>query len=248
MEKIRLQKFISECGIMSRRAAEAEISAGKIRINGIAASLGDKIDPDTDTVEYNGKIIGRERDGGSEPRRNTYILLNKPSGYVTTMKDEQGRKTVADLLDKVGRRVYPVGRLDMYSDGLLLCTDDGDLTNRITHPSHDVAKKYRAVITSRLDEEDIENLSVPFELDGYMLREFGVKFVEYTKCGNADSTVVEFTLHEGRNREIRNICRHHGYRLARLTRISIGDLMLDGIELGKWRYLTDDEIAYLKKI
>lgn len=248
MEKIRLQKFISGCGIMSRRAAEAEISAGKIKINGIAALIGDKVDPERDIVEYNGKIIGKERDVESEPRRNTYILLNKPSGYVTTMKDEHGRKTVSDLLDNVGRRVYPVGRLDMYSDGLLLCTDDGELTNRITHPSHNVAKKYLATITSRLDQEDIEELSVPFELDGYMLRKFEVKLIKYTKSGNADSTIVEFTLHEGRNREIRRICQHHGYKLARLTRTSIGELTLNGLETGKWRYLTDDEIDYLKKI
>jgi len=246
MEKIRLQKFISECGIMSRRAAEAEITAGRIRINGIIASLGDKVDPENDTVEYNGKIIGR--DGGNSARRNTYILLNKPSGYVTTMKDEQGRKTVADLLSSIGKRVYHVGRLDMYSDGLLLCTDDGDLTNRITHPSHDVAKKYLATITTHLTDEDIHNLRIPFEIDGYMLREFGVEFVGYTKAGNADATVIQFTLYEGRNREIRKICDHHGYKLARLTRISIGDLKIDGIESGKWRYLTESEIEYVKSI
>ena len=246
MEKIRLQKFISECGIMSRRAAEAEITAGRIRINGIIASLGDKVDPENDTVEYNGNIIGR--DGGNSTRRNTYILLNKPSGYVTTMKDEQGRKTVADLLSSIGKRVYPVGRLDMYSDGLLLCTDDGDLTNRITHPSHDVAKKYLATITTHLTDEDIHNLRIPFEIDGYMLREFGVEFVGYTKAGNADATVIQFTLYDGRNREIRKICDHHGYKLARLTRISIGDLTIDGIESGKWRYLTESEIEYVKSI
>jgi len=231
---------------MSRRAAEAEITAGKIKINGLTASLGDKVDPELDTVECDGKIICHS--SGDEKLRNTYVLLNKPSGYVTTMKDEQGRKTVADLLLSVGKRVYPVGRLDMYSDGLLLCTDDGELTNRITHPSHEVAKKYLATITSHLTEDDIERLKVPFELDGYMLREFGVRFVEYTKCGNAPSTVIEFTLYEGRNREIRNICSHHGYRLARLTRISIGALTLDGIESGKWRYLTESEIEYLKSI
>ncbi len=246
MEKIRLQKFISECGIMSRRAAEAEITAGRIRINGITASLGDKVDPENDTVEYNGKIIGRS--GGDNTRRNTYILLNKPSGYVTTMKDEQGRKTVADLLSSLGRRVYPVGRLDMYSDGLLLCTDDGELTNRITHPSHDVAKKYLATITSRLTDEDIESLKTPIELDGYMLREFGVELIEYTKAGNANATVVRFTLYEGRNREIRRICEHHGYRLARLTRVSIGELTIDGIASGKWRHLTESEIEYIKSI
>ncbi len=247
MEKIRLQKFLSECGIMSRRAAEAEIAAGKITVNGVKASLGDKIDPDIDTVEYCGKVI-RQRNSGDNSRRNTYLALNKPIGYVTTMSDEQGRKTVRDLLSDVGTRVYPVGRLDMYSDGLLICTDDGDLTNKITHPSHSIPKKYLATLTAHLTDEDIRNLGTPFELDGYMLRPFEVRLVEYTLTSGGDSTVVEFTLHEGRNREIRNICAHHGYKLTRLTRISVGEIKLDGIPSGKWRHLTEDEVQYLKNI
>ena len=247
MEKIRLQKYLSECGLMSRRAAEAEIAAGKITVNGVNASLGDKVDPETDIVEYCGKAVDRKTSGGNS-RRNTYLVLNKPIGYVTTMSDEQGRKTVRDLLADVGTRVYPVGRLDMYSDGLLICTDDGELTNKITHPSHSIDKKYLATLTSHLTEEDIRALSVPFELDGYILRPFEVELVEYTKTSAGDSTVVQFTLHEGRNREIRNICAHHGYKLTRLTRVSVGKITLDGIASGKWRHLTDEEIDYLKKI
>lgn len=248
MEKIRLQKYISECGIMSRRAAEAEILAGHIKINGIPASLGDKVDPEFDEIEINGKILEKKTDGERESRRLTYILLNKPSGFVTTMSDEQGRKTVSDLLADVPTRVYPVGRLDLYSDGLLLCTNDGDLTNRITHPSHQIPKKYLATVTSHLSESDISALSEPFELDGYMLKPFGVEFVEHKKVQNKPSTVVRFTLYEGRNREIRKICAHHDLKLARLTRVSIGELSLRGIAPGKWRYLTDDEIEYIKKI
>jgi len=246
MEKIRLQKYISECGIMSRRAAEAEITAGRIKVNGIAASLGDRVDPACDIIEVNGKTLEKKTDGERENRRHTYILLNKPAGYVTTLSDEQGRKTIADLLRDADCRVYPVGRLDLYSDGLLLCTDDGDLTNRITHPSHHIPKKYLATITSHLDEAALADLKTPFELDGYMLRPFDVEFVEYKKVQKVPSTVVRFTLYEGRNREIRKICAHHGYKLARLTRISIGDLTLTGLAPGKWRHLTDDEIEMLK--
>ena len=164
------------------------------------------------------------------------------------MSDEQGRKTVADLLANTGKRVYPVGRLDLYSDGLLLCTDDGELTNRITHPSHSVPKVYRAYITTHLSDEDLQKLAVPFELDGYMLRPFDVKFIEYTKIGAANGTIVEITLYEGRNREIRNICAHHGLKLSRLTRISIGSIKLDGLAPGKWRHLTEEEIEYLMKV
>ncbi len=232
---------------MSRRAAEAEITAGNITVNGIPAVLGDKVDPEVDVVEYRGQTV-ENKICGDESRRNTYIILNKPVGYVTTMSDEQGRKTVRDLLTEVGTRVYPVGRLDMYSDGLLICTNDGELTNKITHPSHSIPKRYLATLTAHLTDEDIRVLSVPFELDGYMLRPFEVEFIEYTKTSGGDSTVVQFTLHEGRNREIRNICAHHGYKLTRLTRISVGEITLDGLAVGKWRHLTEDEIQYLKNI
>ncbi len=244
MEKIRLQKYLSECGVLSRRAAEAEISAGRVNVNGLPASLGDKIDPETDEIVWKGKkIVPQTVDG--EPKK-TYILLNKPVGYVTTLSDEQGRKTIADLIADVGVRLYPVGRLDQFSDGLLLCTNDGELTNRITHPSHHVPKTYVGILTSRLDDRDVKNLGVPFELDGYMLRPFEVRRLGYKKAGDADATVIEFVLHEGRNREIRKICAHHGYKLAKLTRIAIGDLRLGALSSGKWRHLTDEEVEYLK--
>ena len=167
MEPIRLQKYLSDCGVLSRRAAEAEIMAKKITVNGVPACLGDKVDPEQDVVEYNGvPVTNRKKCGEDGNRRYTYILLNKPVGYVTTMSDEKGRKTVADLIADVGTRVYPVGRLDLYSDGLLLCTDDGELTNRIMHPSHEVPKTYLATINSLLTEEDLAVLAEPFELDG----------------------------------------------------------------------------------
>ena len=243
MEKIKLQKFFGECGIMSRRAAEIEIAAGKVTVNGIPASLGDRIDPESDVIVYNGKQIRRE-----SAACRTYIVLNKPAGYVTTMSDEKGRKTVADLVSAVSSRVYPVGRLDMYSDGLLLLTDDGELTNKLTHPSHSIPKKYRATVTKHLTEEELSAIRKPFEIDGYMLRPFGVKLDGYVKCGEADSTVLEFTLYEGRNREIRKICERHGLKVARLTRFAIGEITLGSLESGKWRALTDSETEYLKNI
>lgn len=244
MDKIRLQKFMSEQGLLSRRSAEAEISAGRVSINGIVATLGDKVDPTVDEVVWAGRRIAPIAEG--EERGHTYILLNKPVDYVTTLSDEKGRRTIAELISDVGTRLYPVGRLDRYSCGLLLCTDDGELTNRITHPSHDIPKTYVGILTSRLDDDDIARLSVPFELDGYLLRPFEVRRLGYKRINNADATVVEFVLHEGRNREIRNICAHHGYRLASLMRVAIGDLRLGTLQSGKWRHLTEDEVAYLK--
>ena len=243
MEKIRLQKFLSECGIMSRRAAEEEIKNGKVKINGKVASLGDKVDPECDNVEYGGRFISKENCGIS---RSTYILLNKPIGYVTTLSDEQDRPNISTLLTNVGTRVYPAGRLDMYSDGILICSNDGDLTNRLTHPSHKISKKYLATITTHLTEDDIKALGVPFVLDGYMLRPFEVELVEYTNASGTDSTVVRFTLYEGRNREIRKICAHHGYKLSRLSRTHIGEIEVGDLPLGKWRHLTEEEINYLK--
>lgn len=175
-------------------------------------------------------------------------MLNKPSGYVTTMSDEKGRKTVADLIVGAGERLYPVGRLDLYSEGLLLCTNDGELTNKLTHPSHMIPKCYMATVTTHLTPEEIEFIKKPFELDGYMLKPFDAELVGYTMCGEAKSTIVKFTLYEGRNREIRNICAHHGLKLARLIRTSVGDLTLFGLNSGSWRYLTDDEVEYLKNL
>ena len=246
MEPIRLQKYLTDCGVMSRRAAEKEILAGQVSVNGIPASLGQKITPGEDTVTVRGKpVVPRPAGSGGD---YTYILLNKPAGYVTTMSDDGGRKTVADLIRDVGTRVYPVGRLDLWSDGLLLCTDDGEVTNRLLHPSHEVPKQYLAALNALLTEEDLAALAEPFELEGYMLRPFGVDFVRYAKQGGVNTTVVRFTLWEGRNREIRKICAHYGVTLSRLTRIAIGELSLKGIAPGKWRRLTPEETAYLKSI
>ena len=232
MEEIRLQKLFTDCGILSRRAAEREIEAGRVLVNGVTAQTGQKIDPERDVVEYDGRVIEYRADA-----RRHYILLNKPRGFVTTLSDEKGRRTVAELVASLGCRVYPVGRLDMDSDGLLLLTDDGDLTLRLTHPRHEIPKIYHVTLSSKPSEDQLRVLSAPMELDGYRLLPVDVKVI-------ADN-VLEMELYEGRNRQIRRMCQAVGLGIRQLTRIRIGALELGDLPLGKWRHLTEDEIRYL---
>ena len=242
MAEIRLQKYFTDCGIMSRRAAEAEIARGLVKVNGVTAEIGCKIDPESDTVEYKGRVISAENCGKS--RRSTYILLNKPVGYVCTMSDEEGRLTVCDLVRSVKSRVYPVGRLDMYSEGLIIMTDDGELTNRMTHPSHGLKKTYIAEIPGNLTEEDAHRLGEPIEIDGYMIRRVEVELVSVS----GGVSKVKFVLSEGRNRQIRRMCADKGFKITKLTRIKIGEIEDTELPLGRWRFLTEDEINYLKNI
>ena len=229
---MRLQKFFSDCGVLSRRAAEAEIAAGKVKVNGTVAQIGDSINPEVDIVEYKGKrILPRT----SEKRH--YIMLNKPRGYVTTMQDEKGRPTVANLTAGVGTRVYPVGRLDMDSEGLLLLTDDGEFANQLTHPRHEIPKIYHVTLSKVLTKDEIAALRAPMELDGYRLQPVTVKKL-------APDT-IQMNLYEGRNRQIRRMCEAAGLKVIRLQRIAIGDLGLGDLPLGRWRELTPDEIHYL---
>lgn len=242
MDKIRLQKYFTDCGVMSRRAAEAEIELGNVSVNGLIASLGDKIDPDNDIVEWNGERVVN----GALHR--TYLMLNKPMGYVTTMADEKGRKTAAELVKDCGTRVYPVGRLDMYSEGMILFTDDGELANKLTHPSHNIPKIYLVKVKGDLTKQQYTTLTSPIELDGYELRPIDVKIVKKGAVdadGNVYST-LRITLYEGRNRQIRRMCEKSGIVVMRLKRIAIGDIKIDKLEAGKWRFLSDDEIDYLK--
>lgn len=236
MEKIRLQKFFTDMGIMSRRASEKVILAGNVKINGKIAQLGDKVDPLNDTVVYNGKVIRPE---GLKKR---YIILNKPLGYVTTTNDEKGRETVLSLLDGIDERLYPVGRLDMYSEGLLILTNDGELTNRLTHPKHEMPKTYSVIIKGEISPDALHKLNSPMEIDGYKLKPVKVRVISL-KDG---ATNTLFTLNEGRNRQIRKMCEAVGLTIMRLTRISIGKLRLGELERGKWRDLTKNEIEYLK--
>ena len=229
---MRLQKFFSDCGVLSRRAAEAEIAAGKVKVNGSIAQIGDSVDPEVDIVEYKGKrILPRTS------QKRHYIMLNKPRGYVTTMQDEKGRPTVANLTAGVGTRVYPVGRLDMDSEGLLLLTDDGEFANQLTHPRHEIPKIYHVTLSKVLTKEELATLRAPMELDGYRLQPVAVKKL-------APDT-IQMNLYEGRNRQIRRMCEAAGLKVLRLQRVAIGDLGLGDLPLGRWRELTADEINYL---
>ncbi len=233
-ESIRLQKYFSDCGVLSRRAAEAEILAGRVTVNGVVAQLGDKITPGVDHVEYRGRAVLPRED---KPHR--YIMLHKPRGVVSTAKDEKGRKNVTQLVRGIGCRVYPVGRLDMDSEGLLLLTDDGDLTNRLTHPRHEIPKIYHVWVSPRPTPEQITALRAPMELDGYRLLP--------VKVDATDEADLQMTLMEGRNRQVRRMCEAVGLRVTRLKRVSIGELTLDGLPLGSWRELTREEVDYLKE-
>ena len=237
MEKVRLQKFIADAGVMSRRAAEAEIERGSISVNGHVAALGTKIDPRADIVTYRGKRISAER------REKVYIMMNKPRGYLCSTTDARGRKCVTDLLGEVDSRVYPVGRLDLISEGLLLLTDDGELKNRLTHPKYSLPKVYRVKVGGSVSDAQLQVLTSPMEIDGYEIKPVEVVRGEESESG----TVLKFTLHEGRNRQIRKMCEIAGLTVRRLSRVSIGNLKLDGLPVGKWRYLSDDEVEYLKK-
>ena len=237
MEKIRLQKYFTDCGVLSRRAAEEEIKMGKVKVNGIRAELGDKIDPDVDIVEYKGKrIMPRKED------KFVYILLNKPAGVVTSAKDEKGRICVTDLV-KCGTRVYPVGRLDLNSQGLILMTNDGELTNKLTHPRHEIPKIYEVDVVGKVTTEQLTVLNSSMTVDGYVLLPVKTEFV----AKNEKFTTLRMTLFEGRNRQIRKMCEQVDLKVAKLTRVAIGSITLGDLQGGKWRYLTNEEIRMLKK-
>ena len=236
MEPIRLQKYIADCGLCSRRAAEAAIAEGRVAVDGLPATIGQKIDPQRQAVTFDGAPVRRE---GSERH---YLLLNKPRGVVTTLSDEKGRRSVYDLVRDLPYRVYPVGRLDMYSDGLLLLTDDGDLAAFLTHPRHETDKRYLLTVRGAVGENTLARLRQPFLLDGYTTRPATVT-VEKT---NEDETVLCVVIHEGRNRQIRRMCRAVGLTVLRLTRVGMGDLTLGDLPAGQYRPLTAEESADIK--
>ncbi len=238
MEPIRLQKFFTDCKIMSRRDAEAEIAAGNVLINGNPAKIGDKIDPERDVVVYNGKTIHYL------PAEHIYILLHKPRGYLTSMRDDRGRKCVTELLSGLGSRVYPVGRLDLNSEGLLLFTDDGELTNLLTHPKHHIPKVYQVSVRGKLSPKTLERLRAPMLIDGYKTHGAEVELIEQHIGGGK----LRITLFEGRNRQIRKMCEQAGLAVGRLCRVQIGEISLNKLTLGKWRFLNHAEIRYLQNL
>ena len=236
MSQIKLQKYFTDCGLMSRRAAEAEIAAGRVRVNGEVATIGLRIDPACDRVEYRGRPVR------PSAAKKTYILLNKPRGVVTTMQDEKGRPTVRELTAGVGTRVYPDGRLDMDSDGLLLLTDDGALADRLTHPRHEIPKIYHVTVEGAVSTDTLAALQAPMVLDGYEILPVKVCPLSGAPAGH---TRLEMTLYEGRNRQIRNMCAACGLHVTRLCRVAIGRISLGTLPAGTWRHLTSEELAYL---
>ena len=238
--KERLQKILSAAGICSRRAAETYITEGRVKVNGITANLGESADPDTDEILVDGRPLGKKAP------RMTYIMLNKPRGYVTTLSDEAGRKTVADLIGDVPERVYPVGRLDMHSEGLLLLTNDGQLAHSLMHPSHEVYKEYLVKLTP--DEEGLPSpekpLSGVIELDGERLLPAKCRLLSKTDNGY----IMTISIRQGKNRQIRRMCAKCGYTVNSLKRVSEGDVKLADLPSGRWRYLTDAEVRYLKSL
>lgn len=228
--KQRLQKILSDRGVTSRRKGEALIGQGKVTVNGQIAALGDSADPEIDTICVEGKPL-------PSTREYIYLMLNKPRGYVTTLSDEKGRPTAASLVSDCGRRVYPVGRLDMDSEGLLLFTNDGAFANRAMHPSHEINKTYLVQVKG-YGFEGFQRLREPVTLDGYRISPPKLRLL-WTKD---DSARFEITIHEGRNRQIRRMCALAGMRVTMLRRIREGELELGNLPVGKWRFLTASEI------
>ena len=233
-DRIRLQKYLSMCAVASRRKAEELIAQGKVKVNGKVAQIGDKISPKHDTVYVSGrKIVGS--------RKHYYIMLHKPRGYITTMDDEMGRKCVAELVRDVGARVYPVGRLDKDSEGLLLMTNDGEFANHMTHPSKHIPKTYRVTVRPDVTEDMLTAFATGMEIDGRITAPADAHIIE--KQDNR--VVMEIVLYEGRNRQIRKMCESLGLEVARLKRTSMGSLKLGMLPPGKWRELKEDEVHKL---
>ena len=230
--RIRLQKLISSAGIASRRASEGLILQGRVLVNGLPAELGQTVDTESDLVCIDGVPV-------NVSGTRTYVMLNKPRGYVSTLRDEKGRPTVAELVADVGKRLYPVGRLDMDSDGLLLMTDDGALANALMHPSFEIGKTYQTIVSGDIASA-LPILRGPMELDGRLLSK-----AEIEQIGQ---DTLRITIHEGRNRQVRRMCDAAGLKVRRLTRVSEGPLQLGTLKPGAWRYLTENEVSMLKDL
>ncbi len=230
----RLQKILSAGGVASRREAEEYIRAGRVTVNGIPAQLGSKADPERDEILLDGNLLLRKE-------RRVYIMLNKPRGYVSTLKDERNRKTVADLVEGCGTRVYPVGRLDVNSEGLLLMTNDGELTNALTHPSHGVEKRYTVRVSGPDLDGAVRTLRKPVELEDGTAKAKSIQILERDK----DRAILAVTVTEGRKHLVRNLCAAAGLKVHRLIRMAEGGLELGELRTGTWRYLNDEEIVLL---
>ena len=231
----RLQKILASRGIASRRKAEEMISQGRVSCNGVVVQLGDSADPDLDEILLDGKPIPSRGE-------HVYIMLNKPRGFVTTLSDEKGRRNVAELVSDCGTRVYPIGRLDMDSEGLLLFTNDGAFADHLMHPKHEIEKTYQVWVTGFELGKELQ-LRRPISLDGYTIRPPKVRLIK----SSDDKALLLVTIHEGRNRQVRRMCQAAGLQVTRLRRMSEDFLQLGDLPLGKWRYLTEDEVTKLRK-
>ena len=236
-QEIRLQKFLAENGIASRRKCEELIENRKVKVNGeVVTKLGTKINPDTDVVEYNNRKIKPAKE------EHTYILLNKPIDYVTTVKDQFDRKTVLDLV-KTNKRLVPVGRLDMYTSGAIILTDDGDFVYKVTHPKHEIKKTYNVTVVGKISKEDIEKLKNGVDIGDFITSNAEVKILKIDEEKNISR--LQITIHEGKNRQIRRMCEAIGKKVLSLHRSKIGDISVKDLKIGTWRYLTKKEIEIL---
>ena len=232
MEEIRLQKYLAEAGIASRRKAEEFILQGKVKVNGqVVTELGTKVQPQKDEVKYENKIVQIEN-------KKIYILLNKPIGYVTTVKDQFHRDSVLDLV-KVKERLVPVGRLDMYTSGALILTNDGDFVYKVTHTKHEIDKTYTVTLSGIVDAEKVEKLRKGVDIGGYITKPAKVKILKTDEEKNI--TRLEITIHEGKNRQVRKMCEGIGHKVIALHRSAISGIKVKNLELGKWRYLSKEE-------
>ena len=240
MEEIRLQKYMAECGVASRRKCEELISQGKVKVNGkIVTELGTKINPNKDEVVFNGKTLKHEDD------EKVYILLNKPIGYVTTVKDQFSRDTVLDLI-KTNKRIVPVGRLDMYTSGAIILTNDGEFVYKVTHPKHEIDKTYNVTVKGIVTKEDIENLQKGVVIDeNYITKEANARILKIDK--EKDISRIEIKIHEGKNRQVRKMCEAINKKVLALHRSKIGNIDVKDLKIGDWRYLTIKEVKNLLK-
>ena len=235
--KIRLQKHLSVCGVASRRKAEELIAAGKVKVNGHVAHIGDSIDPKRDKVTVKGKPV-------IATTEKVYIMLHKPRGFVTTMSDELGRKCVSELVEDAGIRLFPVGRLDRNSEGLLLMTNDGAFSNMLTHPSRHVSKVYRVTVREKVTEDQLTKLTEGIMLDGTKTLPCDVHIIDKGE----NRTVLNVVLYEGRNRQIRRMCEAVGLTVIRLKRTEIAGVRLGMLPQGKWRELNEKEMQHLTNV
>ena len=237
MEEVRLQKYLADCGIASRRKCEQYIQQGKVQVNGkVVTELGTKINPKKDKVKFENREI-------TENRKMVYILLNKPIGYVTTVDDQFNRDTVLDLV-KVKERIVPVGRLDMYTSGALILTNDGDFVYKVTHPKHEIEKTYTVTLKGIIQNDEVEKLRKGVKIEDYTTKPAKVKILKTDKEKNISR--LEIIIHEGKNRQVRKMCEAIGKKVLALHRSKIGKIGVKDLKLGEWRYLTEKEIQQFK--